>query len=112
MQIKTYHKSEKATKFLKKILQMGQVFLYQSFRVNSELIHVASNSELHENQWNDLLFFEIDHSRKASTLKSARIGIPHIGSRNFFSFFKARQKFCKAFGKIGLPKVPLPSLAP
>ena len=24
-----------------------------------KLIHVASNSELHENQWNDLLFFEI-----------------------------------------------------
>ena len=24
-----------------------------------KLIQVASNSELHENQWNDLLFFEI-----------------------------------------------------
>ena len=25
-----------------------------------KLIHVASNSELRENQWNDLLFFEIE----------------------------------------------------
>ena len=29
-----------------------------------KLIQVASNSELRENQWNDLLFFEIDPTRR------------------------------------------------
>ena len=37
-----------------------------------KLIQVASNSELHENQWNDLLFFEIvpSHCFRASEVQT------------------------------------------
>ena len=52
-----------------------------------KLIQVASNSELHENQWNNLLFFEIVPShcfkpQKPQKLTATKIKFESFGPKN------------------------------